>query len=120
MDLVYYDPYPNAWLEDYVAAYGRLLESKGERAVSARRCETVEEVLRAADVVSLHCNLDGATRHLINAERLRQMKPDAVLVSRGARRGTGPRGAKSPQQRRALEQLAGLPCAPRLLLRAAS
>ena len=32
-------------------------------------------------VVSLHCNLDENTKHLINAERLNMMKPDAVLVN---------------------------------------
>lgn len=61
--------------------YGKLLASKGERAVTVKRCETVEEVLRSADVVSLHCNLDDNTRHLMNAERLGMMKPDAVLVN---------------------------------------
>ena len=61
--------------------YGKLLASKGERAVTVKRCETVEEVLRSADVVSLHCNLDDSTRHLMNAERLGMMKPDAVLVN---------------------------------------
>lgn len=36
--------------------------------------------------MSLHCNLDATTRHLINADRLRQMKPDAVFINaaRGA------------------------------------
>ena len=32
-------------------------------------------------VVSLHCNLDKNTHHLINAERLALMKPAAVLVN---------------------------------------
>ena len=32
-------------------------------------------------VVSLHCNLDKTTHHLMNRERLRLMKPDAVLVN---------------------------------------
>jgi hydroxypyruvate reductase 1 len=31
--------------------------------------------------VSLHCNLDEATHHLINKQRLALMKPDAVLVN---------------------------------------
>lgn len=31
--------------------------------------------------MSLHCNLDDTTRHLINTERLRIMKPNAVLVN---------------------------------------
>lgn len=81
MDLIYYDPYPNTFLEDYVKDYGKLLESKGERPVSVRRCETVEEVLALSDVVSLHCNLDENTKHLINKERLSKMKKNAVLVN---------------------------------------
>lgn len=81
MNLVYYDPYPNTKLEAYVKDYGSLLRHHGEAPVAARRVETVEEVLKEADVVSLHCNLDDSTRHLINAERLRMMKPHAVLVN---------------------------------------
>lgn len=36
---------------------------------------------KPTQVVSLHCNLDDNTRHLINAARLKMMKPDAVLVN---------------------------------------
>lgn len=37
-------------------------------------------------VVSLHCNLDANTRHLINKDRLAQMKREAVFINaaRGA------------------------------------
>jgi hypothetical protein len=42
--------------------------------VTVKRVETVEEVLRTADVVSLHCNLDADTKHLMNKERLNMMK----------------------------------------------
>lgn len=46
----------------------------------------LEDVLRTADVVSIHTALTPQTHHLINAERLALMKPTAVLVntSRGA------------------------------------
>jgi glyoxylate reductase len=46
----------------------------------------LEEGLRQADFVSIHTPLNPSTRHLINAERLRLMKPSAILVntSRGA------------------------------------
>jgi len=32
-------------------------------------------------VVSLHCNLDENTKHLINKERLSQMKKDSLLIN---------------------------------------
>lgn len=79
-NLIYYDPYPNTWLEEYIRDYGKLLESKGEKPVTVKRME-LDDVLREADVVSLHCNLDENTRHLINKQRLETMKPDAVLVN---------------------------------------
>jgi len=41
----------------------------------------LEEVLRRADFLSLHCPLTPATRKLINAERLALMKPGALLVN---------------------------------------
>lgn len=39
------------------------------------------ELLATADVVSLHCPLTPATRHLINADSLSRMKCDAVLIN---------------------------------------
>ena len=44
------------------------------------------ELLPEVDVLSLHCPLTPATRHLIGAEQLRLMKPDALLINtaRGA------------------------------------
>lgn len=42
---------------------------------------TLEALLASADAVSLHVPLVPATRHLINAERLRGMKRGAVLVN---------------------------------------
>ena len=41
----------------------------------------LEEVFRASDVLSLHCPLTPQTRHLVNAERLRLMKPTALLLN---------------------------------------
>ena len=41
----------------------------------------LDELLAKADVLCLHCPLTEETRHLIDAERLRQMKPTAFLVN---------------------------------------
>ena len=50
MDIVYYDPYPNKKLEEYMKGYGDLLKSHGERPVTCTRVETMEEVFKAGDV----------------------------------------------------------------------
>jgi phosphoglycerate dehydrogenase-like enzyme len=41
----------------------------------------LDELLARSTVVSLHCPLLPSTRHLINADTLRQMRPDAVLIN---------------------------------------
>lgn len=43
--------------------------------------ETTEDVLREADVVSVHVPLLPSTEHLINAERLKLMKSSAYLIN---------------------------------------
>lgn len=52
----------------------------------AARVDTLSELLRRADFVSLHTPLTAETRHLINADTLNQMRPGAYLIntSRGA------------------------------------
>ena len=81
MDLLYYDLRTNEALERYAADYGKFLQAHGQRPVACRRVPNTDELLREADVVSIHTVLDDATRHLINAERLVRMKPNAVLVN---------------------------------------
>ncbi len=81
MDVIYHDLRPNGELEDAVGSYGHFLAAEGRRPVSCRRVDSLEDLLREADVVSLHTVLDASTRHLIDRERLAVMKPNAVLVN---------------------------------------
>jgi hydroxypyruvate reductase 1 len=81
MDLLYYDVRPNGELEAYVADYAAFLLAHGEQPVTCRRTETLEELLGACDVVSIHATLTEHTQHLIGAPELAAMKEEAVLVN---------------------------------------
>jgi glyoxylate reductase len=71
MRIVYAQPRP---------ASPAVAEALGARHVS------VDELVATSDLVTLHCPLSPATRHLIDGARLAAMKPRAVLVNtaRGA------------------------------------
>jgi hydroxypyruvate reductase 1 len=81
MHLVYCDLHRNAALEQYVVDYAGFLQAHGQPPVTCQRMEDVEDLLREADVVSIHTLLNDSTRHLINAERLKIMKPNALIVN---------------------------------------
>jgi len=42
---------------------------------------TLDDLLARSDFVSLHCDLNPTSYHLINAQSLRKMKPTAVLIN---------------------------------------
>ena len=42
---------------------------------------SLDELLARADFVSLHCDLNPTSYHLINRERLAKMKPEAILIN---------------------------------------
>lgn len=44
---------------------------------------SLDELFSECDIVSLHCPLNEATRHLVDAERLKLMKPSAILINTG-------------------------------------
>jgi lactate dehydrogenase-like 2-hydroxyacid dehydrogenase len=67
MKVIYHDPFPPP--PDVAAALGA--EPRAE----------LDDVLREADFVSLHCPATPETRHLMNRERLGKMRPDAFLVN---------------------------------------
>ena len=69
-----------------VAYYDVVRNSKIEELKNVTYWPSVDEVLKQSDVISLHVPLMDSTRHLINAENMKLMKPTSYLVntSRGA------------------------------------
>lgn len=69
-----------------VTAYDPFVTPARAAELGVELARTLEALLSEADVVSLHIPASPETRHMINAERLAQMKPGAYLINaaRGA------------------------------------
>ncbi len=69
--VVFHDPY---------------LPNGADKAVGLTRAPTLDALLAQSDVLSLHCPLNGETRHLITGREIALLKPGAFVVNtaRGA------------------------------------
>lgn len=67
MQVIFHDPYPPS--------------PEVARSLGAEPRGSLEEVLREADFVSLHCPATPETRHLMNRDRFALMRPEAYLVN---------------------------------------
>lgn len=67
MPIIAYDPYPPS---------ADILQSLG-----VTLAPTAEDVFKQADMVSVHCPATPENVHLVNAERLKMMKPGAFLIN---------------------------------------
>lgn len=66
MEVIYYDIKPNEEME---------------KAIKCTYKDSVDDVMKEADVVTVHVPLLDSTKHLINKERLEMMKETAYLVN---------------------------------------
>ncbi|MBM3263237.1 MAG: hydroxyacid dehydrogenase [candidate division Zixibacteria bacterium] len=66
MEVTAYDPYVS-------------VEEMGQMEV--QKTDSIEDVLAAGDVVSIHLPLTSETRHLMNAERFARMKQGSIFVN---------------------------------------
>jgi lactate dehydrogenase-like 2-hydroxyacid dehydrogenase len=64
-----------------VIYYDVARNEKIEKEYGAQYYSNLEEVLKLADIVSLHVPLLDSTHHLINETRLKLMKPTAFLIN---------------------------------------
>jgi D-3-phosphoglycerate dehydrogenase / 2-oxoglutarate reductase len=62
-------------------AWSRSLTPEKAQQLGLECCKTVEDVLRQADIVTIHLALKPDTRKLVDATRLALMKPNAILIN---------------------------------------
>jgi phosphoglycerate dehydrogenase-like enzyme len=69
-----------------VCFYDPYVPNGVDKAVGVVRLRQMEQLLRVADILSLHCPLNPETRHLITERELRMMRAGAFIVNtaRGA------------------------------------
>jgi len=78
MDVIYFSRSKNVKLEEDIA--------RNRDSNIIKRANSLKNLLKNSNIVSLHTPLNKGTYHLIGAEQLSQMKDDAILIntSRGA------------------------------------
>ena len=55
--------------------------TSGKNRDSVYESVSLDELLARADVVSIHAPLNAATENMMNIERFRKMKPEAILIN---------------------------------------
>ena len=66
MNVIFFDPY---------------VEDGKDQSVGFQRCSTLEDLLREADIISIHTPLTDETNSLINEQTISSMKKDAILIT---------------------------------------
>ena len=62
-------------------AWSRSLTPEKAQQLGVERCDSLDDLFRQADIVTLHLALKPDTRQLVNAARLALLKPNAILIN---------------------------------------
>ena len=62
-------------------AFGSYWDENFAKEYQVKRCQTLEEALFNADIISLHKNLTDEARGLINKDRIKKMKPNTIILN---------------------------------------
>ncbi len=65
----------------HIAAYDPFVPAEKLSEAGYRVCETVEDILRTSDIISIHVPYNEQTKNLIAKKELAMMKPGALLVN---------------------------------------
>lgn len=64
-----------------VLAFDPYLSATRARSLQVELVEEIDDLLKAADFITLHTPLTDETRHILNAERLAKMKPRVRIIN---------------------------------------
>lgn len=53
---------------------------EAENLLDAKKVD-LDTLLNESDVISIHCNLSDETKHMIDYEQIKKMKPDAIIIN---------------------------------------
>ncbi len=66
-----------------ISYHGPRRKIEAEAPLEASYFDNLTDMLATSDIVSINCPLNENTHHIINAETIAAMKPDAVLINTG-------------------------------------
>lgn len=64
-----------------IVAWSRSLTDETAKMLGVTRAESIDELVRKCDIISLHVSLTHETEHLLSAERISEMKPNTIILN---------------------------------------
>jgi D-3-phosphoglycerate dehydrogenase len=64
-----------------LVGYGHYWEDDFAASVGMKRCQSLDELIAAANIITLHTKLTDESRGMFDAKRLNNLRPDTVIVN---------------------------------------